>query len=117
MTKCHYCKEELETAEYLDQEDGFASGSVCMNETCQIHKVVNLYFKPWFLTSEVIAEKLDELEFSWAWCGKFYIYLTSQKHHEIRTALEKICSENGSILFDSEIDFVNPVPTNSLYKG
>ncbi|QQZ64599.1 hypothetical protein JI735_33660 (plasmid) [Paenibacillus sonchi] len=96
--------------EYLDTENGFASSATCVSESCEIRKIVNLYFKAWFLTEEVIAEKLTGLNLTWTRNGKFFVRVTPQNHHEVRRLLEHLCLENGSILFDSEMDFVDPVP-------
>jgi hypothetical protein len=114
MPKCHYCSEELEKAEYLDTEMGFGSAAICMNEDCQVNKIVNLYFKPWSLTKEEIAERLADIDVTWKWHGKFFFYVTPQDHYEIRSRIEGLCRENGSILYDSEIDFVMSNPEEIL---
>lgn len=109
MANCHYCGQELQMDEYLESEENFASASICANDECRIHKTVNLYFKAWFLTNEAIALKLDKLGLEWSWSGKFFVRVTPQGHHEVRRQLEEICLENGSILFDSEIDCTDSV--------
>lgn len=106
MAACHYCQNELQMEEYLETEDGFAAAMVCTNDLCHIHDIVNLYFKAWFMTTESIALKLDELGLEWSWNGKFFVRVTSHRHHEVRSQLEKICLVNGSILMESETDNV-----------
>lgn len=112
MANCHYCKNELEMGEFLKTESGSASADICMNEFCQVHKIVNLYFKSWFLTPNAIVQRLENSRLTWSWSGNFFVRVTPIDHHEVRHILEKLCHENGSILFESEIDFVESLPVN-----
>ncbi|MDH6674947.1 hypothetical protein M2277_005646 [Paenibacillus sp. LBL] len=110
MPKCHYCGHELEMAEYLDDETVLSSGYICTTEDCQVHKIVNLYFKPWSLSEKEIKERLAGIDVHWKWSGKFFFYVTPNDHYKIRSLIEKICQDNQSILFDSEIDYVMSCP-------
>lgn len=107
MTYCIYCRTEMETMEYLESSSGFDSAEVCVNENCEIHNIVNLYFKDWKLSKEEIEIRLNQLNVSWSWSGKFYVHVDPLHHYNVRSKLVSINLENGAMLFDSTIDYVN----------
>jgi hypothetical protein len=69
--------------------------------------VKNLYFKPWILTKEQIEERLTDIDFTWKWCGRqVFFFVNPETQHDVHTKIEGLNRENGSILFDSVIDYV-----------
>ncbi|MDN8593199.1 hypothetical protein Q0V21_31200 [Paenibacillus sp. 11B] len=107
MPRCIYCREEMETMEYLETESGFTSAEVCVNENCVIHNIVNLYFKEWKLTKEEIEARLNKMDVSWNWMGKFFVLVDPINHYKVRAKLVTLNLENGAMLLDSTIDYVS----------
>ncbi|MEB9897772.1 hypothetical protein P4K96_30655 [Bacillus cereus] len=107
MLLCDYCREELITNERSQNREENTSINLCSNENCEIHQVKNLYFKPWFLSKEQIEEKLKTLDVSWKWSeNRFFLYVTPETNHWVRSQIKTLKEENGAILFDSRIDYV-----------
>jgi hypothetical protein len=68
----------------------------------------NLYFKTWFLEPEEIEARLTGLDVTWKRVGdrSFHFFVTPETIDDVRMMIKGINQENGSILWDTPIDYI-----------
>jgi hypothetical protein len=71
----------------------------------------NLYVKSWFLCNEAIEARLAETPLIWKRIGsQFFFMVTAETYEDVRAAIAVVTRDNGSVIRESEIDYVTGTP-------
>lgn len=71
----------------------------------------NLYIKSWFLEPATIEERLKDFPFPWKRLDRqFFFSVTAENDEAVREAITPVNLENGSVIYESPIDYVTSSP-------
>lgn len=86
--------------------------------------VKNLYIKSWFLSEDEVEAALAEIQLQWKRIdSQFMFAVTPDTYDSVLQAIGPLNSRNGSMIHESQIDFVNASPEEvaeqfkALYGG